>query len=352
VDHLGKIDMADPASTAGLAKLAKTIFTLGLGPLLEPWQRKRLGIADAHNHLRIKLADARAEKHIEAIREGTKTYDPKSGELRDVRTVELQSLTTPDSAGLSTELHQFLLGAHALSEADNVRKALNTTAAINFAADELESTPDTPISDEPVDHDWFIRWRQGAEEVGKVEMQRLWGKLLARETRAPGEFSLQTLGVLRSLSPADAQLIGRLMPFVINSRAVLNDLDCLEKNGLNFDALVLLEGLGTIPTIQPFTSREYKWGVHPKLRAAALDFPGEMGLLVFARDGEDAVKIPDLGLTRVGRDLMKLGEFTDPPMTYIQKAADAFKTTASKVQLGRKTKNSDGTYSLGAIQDL
>src|ERR1700741_2110494 len=111
--------MPEPGSAIGTLKLIETILSLGLAPLLEPWQKKRIGIADAHNHIRLKLADAQADKLIEDIRAGRKIYDAESGKIVSARgDEEVTSLAR--SAQISSDAAGFFLRSRALRDADDL----------------------------------------------------------------------------------------------------------------------------------------------------------------------------------------------------------------------------------------
>jgi uncharacterized repeat protein (TIGR03899 family) len=62
-----------------------------------------------------------------------------------------------------------------------------------------------------VDPDWMSRFIDLAEGVSGREMQALWSRVLAREVRDPGSFSVRSLEVLKSLTRTEAQNFGALV---------------------------------------------------------------------------------------------------------------------------------------------
>lgn len=92
----------------------------------------------------------------------------------------------------------------------------NLAANLRVAQGVLQSTPDDQISDEPVDPDWFARWRREAKSIGNPELQFLWGRVLAEETKLPSRISLRTLDVLKNISQREASLFRQAGKFVIS----------------------------------------------------------------------------------------------------------------------------------------
>lgn len=65
-------------------------------------------------------------------------------------------------------------------------------------------------SDEPVDIDWFTRFRITAQDVSNAEMKDLWAKILAGEVAQPNSYSLRTLEVVKNLSKEDAEIFRKV----------------------------------------------------------------------------------------------------------------------------------------------
>lgn len=95
-------------------------------------------------------------------------------------------------------------------------EAHNLHANLAIAADVLKGTPDDQVSDEPVNPDWFARWRREAQIIGNEEMRQIWGRILAEEIKKPRTFSYKTLDVLKNITPQDADIFCRMASFNIN----------------------------------------------------------------------------------------------------------------------------------------
>lgn len=72
-------------------------------------------------------------------------------------------------------------------------------------------------SEEPVEQGWINRFFDSVADVSNEDLQKLWGQLLAGETKKPGSFSLKTLDILKNLRPQDAQLFQSILPFTIKN---------------------------------------------------------------------------------------------------------------------------------------
>lgn len=65
-----------------------------------------------------------------------------------------------------------------------------------------------------MDGDWISQFINKAKRVYRKDMQGLWAKILAGETQKPGSFSLMTLHIVSTLTPADAEAFTNLCAFV------------------------------------------------------------------------------------------------------------------------------------------
>jgi hypothetical protein len=345
--------LTEPVS-AGFGKLLATLLTGGLGPLFAPMQSRRMGLAEAHNHLRKRLADAQADKDIEEIKAGRKFYDPRKGELLDVQTPARVVEQPPAIELSSASVQNFLNDISSVRVADELKRTKNLFTAIDFAREEIEQESEVPLSDDPVDPDWFEKWRLGAESISRQDILRIWGRLLGKEVRAPGSFHLRTIEALRTLTSSDAELITKVLAFAIGGQTLLRDLVCFSRNGIGFGELMELEEIGILGSVDAGSGREMKWGVDKFSFSVGIPFGGELGLLVVLPADSPAVKVPSIPLTRVGRELYSLGTFVDPPIDYIQEVANSIKrdNAGAMVQLSRKSQNPNGSMSLIGWKEL
>lgn len=122
-------------------------------------------------------------------------------------------------------------------------EAHNLNATVAIAADILKDTPDDQVSDEPVNPDWFARWRREAQVIGDEEMRQLWGHILAEEVKTPHTISLKTLDILKNITAKDAQLFCKVVRFRINE---LIPLDPAPLGDYNLSNLLKLQELNLV----------------------------------------------------------------------------------------------------------
>lgn len=93
-----------------------------------------------------------------------------------------------------------------------LRKQTNIESVLSNAYNHLENEP--PVTDDPIDPDWLIRFFNSVEDISNQQMQYLWGKILAGEIKHPNSFSMRTLNVLKNLTQSEAELFMRISPYI------------------------------------------------------------------------------------------------------------------------------------------
>jgi hypothetical protein len=176
---------------------------------------------------------------------------------------------------------------------------------IAMAEEEASAVADEDVSDEPVDRDWFTRWRANAEEVRDEEIRSLWARILAGEVQRPGRFSLHTLDFMRRLSREDAELIARLAPFVTAERDLFlrhGDLDpVLAKYQLRVHELMELQNLGVLSGVGGNLSKDLDI-------ESTVTFRFQNKIIRADRPPARLI-LPLAGVTKVGAQVMSLGNF-------------------------------------------
>jgi Protein of unknown function (DUF2806) len=327
-----------------VAKIWKTIADNGIGGLLSPWQTKRLGKARTEVRRNDILILAQARRDAAEIAAGRKSIDA-AGRLIDTkpalalsdheRPVDTADTTT---SSLPTETVSLLEHLKAISTRREMDRALNIAMIVAKAEEEAESIGDVPISDKPVDPDWFARWRVNSEDVSNDEMQRLWARILAGETKEPGSFSLHTLDFIRRLSKDDAAQIEKLAPFV-SGRHVFHDgphtgeIDkILEGKGLSLGMLIELQDLGVMSGIEALGFATQFRSIHTHEFFQAIRFQNK-ALIITAEDPTKILEMFVYGITKVGSQVISLGRFA-PNMDYVLQVGRAIITRGFHVKLG------------------
>ena len=103
-----------------------------------------------------------------------------------------------------------------------------------------------------MDDDWIANFFDKCRIISDKEMQSLWSRVLAGEANTPGTYSKRTVNFVSELDKNDANLftklcrfcwnIGYMVPLVFNFEA-----EIYNRNGIDFDALRHLEGIGVLP---------------------------------------------------------------------------------------------------------
>lgn len=173
-------------SCKGLGKLAELI----LGPCFR------------EKEYRDSLRKAQARTDAKAVEDGRIAFDGKK---------LIPAAPLPDISPTA------LLLVGQAKEAQNINDSLSSAAAI------LKDMPDANISDEPVDPDWFTRWRREASAIGNAELQGIWGRILAEEVKTPNSISLRTLDILKNITLREAQQFLDIVPFVLDDIFVCSE---------------------------------------------------------------------------------------------------------------------------------
>ncbi|MGZ3321589.1 MAG: DUF2806 domain-containing protein, partial [Xanthobacteraceae bacterium] len=186
-----------------------------------------------------------------------------------------------------------------------LERAINIRETIAMAEIEASAIADESVSEEPVDPDWFTRWRANAEEIQDDEMRSLWARILTGEAQKPGRFSLHTLDFMRRLSKEDAALIARVAPFVSG-----RDLFCKHQA---LEDLLASRGLG-IPERMELQYLGVMSGVDGLLRKNLLITRDECiryrnRALVVRSSEPKTLELGLIGITTVGAQVMSLGKF-------------------------------------------
>lgn len=123
--------------------------------------------------------------------------------------------------------------------ARNKQKIENVEEIVSKAKQQF--APDEQVSEEPVEKDWMTRFLNIAEEVSDVDMQEIWGRVLAGEIKKPKSYSLRTLEVLRHLSKEEAALIMK-----VSNYQVALDLLSTEDFAVSLIDRITLDDIGVI----------------------------------------------------------------------------------------------------------
>lgn len=314
-----------------LIKLWETITEGGIGSLLSPWQIVRTG--NARNQVRRDelLMLAQAEADIADIRAGRKRLASDGG-LRLI--VEAQGSFTSDKAGAEIaapiiNLSQKAIQSNAVQMA---REEINANKAIIFAEEMLIDDSNEP-SEKSVDQDWLHAWREYAGKVSAIDLQRLWGNILAGEIKSPGSCSLRTLDFIKALSKEEAERISKLASYVVCNEFIARDLSAhLTSRGISFDDLLFAQELGVISSVEAIGMTKFFNSLVPGRYLVTLPAGGKV-LVVEHENIDKKLQLSVYLVTAVGQQVLRLGKFS-PDIEYLQLLGKQIAKQGYKVRFG------------------
>ncbi len=213
------------------------------------------------------------------------------------------------------------------------RKQLNLERVTQSAADNLVN--EESVSADPVEDEWATRFFDYAEDISNVEMQNLWGKILAGEIKKPKSYSLRALDLLRNLSTEEAEVFIKYASHAIRSGPstfVLNFTDeniLQEKFKFNFSDRLLLEELGLL------AANDLSFTIS-KTEASADKVVFIVGNTIIVQ--EKIANMPEqqlrvLVFTKIGQELLQLVSI-DPPIDYLQLLANKLDRQFGAIKYG------------------
>ena len=231
-----------------------------------------------------------------------------------------------------------------------VRQTLNLRQIAVYAEEEAETVQPEGVSDSPIDTDWLTRWRGGAADVSSEELQRLWARLLAGETRQPGSYTLRTIEFLKVLSKQDAVFIASIGSLCIEGNLVrgvgnwAQGTGALERYGLTLGHIIALQHLGVISGAETVFTIKINKDKNP-LVTDRLDVGlrcQKKALRVKNEDANASFSISVYPLTQIGIQVLSLGKF-DPNIEYLEEIGHAINGLSGyKVTIGDVKDAPDG----------
>ncbi len=237
---MADITLKVPALDKLLDYLASGVGAIA-GPLLAPWRASREGKA------RIITAEMGAKvRQVQAAKENSTSQLIAKAQNEAREYVSTSDVLEPDG-GIESNIIRNAVKFQAKKRVMNVR------AIADHAAEELK---DKEVPDHDPDPDWIARFFDGAQDVSSEELQKLWGKILAGEVKSPGQTSLRTLAILRSMTQQEAKNFSDLMRFRIDTFIFIEGLgkmldgrSNLMSQMIHFSHIGLLGGFGAIQKI-------------------------------------------------------------------------------------------------------
>lgn len=327
-------------------KMWESLVDKGIGGLLRPRQIRKEGSAAVDVRVEEKLRLAQAEQHAQAILRGEATLEGNTVVMLPSRSsIEVLPPSNPTITS-DTSITEKIISA---STADAIRKEVNIAKAILEAEAELENDSSLP-PEQPINDDWLYRWRDYASEVSSEELQSMWGKVLAGETKAPGSFSLRTMDFLRNVSQKEAQDIAKLAPYVIGNM-IYRDQKHFDQVGLPFGLFISMQELGILSGVEAL-------GIRQNFNSSYLGkyvrtFVAKSRILIIEHD--DAAKtasIPIFLITPKGEEILRLCKDSSIDELYLRKLGTHLIRDGFKVILATVTSVENGTVTFNNQENL
>lgn len=304
-----------------LTKLVETLEK-GIGAYGKPWQIKREEAARTEARRNDLLILAHAGKDAEEIRAGRMGIDENGQLIALPAPTDSPKLPAPDDnapIGFVTVPSQDATGTQELFQAhqrDTVarefERSINLRKIGVYAQDEAEEMKADPVSEEPIDPDWFARWRNNAQDVSREEMQRLWARLLAGEVRQPGSYSAHTMDFLARMSKNDADLLARLASLKTVKYIFSKAEKCLAALGIGFEEILYLSDIGILNGVTGAGGIAWNLTPLPFEGKQAIVIPYGPFALVFMSDSNtNTVKVPVYSVSVVGQEILNLAYFSE-----------------------------------------
>lgn len=271
-----------------VARLWETIVDKGIGNLLRPWRVLREDQA-ALELRRQELAElAGVQRRVSqseaepAAGANTRQADPSQG--------------LGESAVVAIAQRNFKVEA--------VRKEVALAYAV-VRAEQTLLTDETEPSTNAVSDNWLLRWREGAAGVSSEELHTIWGRVLAAEVKAPGQFTLRGLEFIRNLTPDEARAIDKLSAFAVEN-FILHNSKGLDAAGVNMDVLSEMQNIGVLTGVQPSAMTARIRSMANDRFYCALRCPGSTMLAVMADDAAKICALTVHFISGIGRQVMNL----------------------------------------------
>ena len=221
-----------------------------VGKLYEPHHIRAISRAETDAKIDREKRLAAHEQQKKALYSGKMELD------KNLDLIEVQPEPETAEPQNTDNQHEFLQTAEQQYRKVLLKRAINLQTAAYFAIEHAihseetknnaQEQASTSRDESQVDDDWISKWRNGAQDVSKEHMQRLWGRLLAGEAASPGTYSLHTLDLLQKLTVHDAELINRIAPYCVDQWIPKFADNSEFENNLNFEELLYLNELGLL----------------------------------------------------------------------------------------------------------
>ena len=323
-----------------LDKLWETLFGRGVSGLVAPSELRRRSLDRRAIRARELREVAKVLREMQQIVEGRLRIDSE-GRLREAADDELITGVKMSSVIVKSgeddpidelDTAQMLTRARREGAIRAVRRELGIRHIAILTEEECRNLPLEDISKVPVDADWLVRWRDGAQDAVSVSLKRYWARLLAGEVLRPSTYSVRTMEFLRTISRADLETLQICARFCFEGFIYRNPAQYFSPQ-LHQPMFEQLEELGLLRGVY---GRPESWTLTASGEGDDFQFilPCH-NKAVFLEGGsaEDDHRIPVFRLTRFGREVFSLCQ-VDADTAYLLAVASELKKRGFQIRLG------------------
>lgn len=286
----------------------------------------------------IKFEGKPLEKLIDVISKGIGTlYKPRAiRKEADSKAYEIEIIEQAKSKaiaeGKELEAETYLrIQERLLFNETERQKSIDNV--VEIAAEQLKNEDN--ISQEPVDKDWSKRFFNIVQDISDEEMQSLWGRILAGETKQPNSYSKRTLELLKNLSKNEAEIFTKFAELkVVAANCVIwnNDNGTFLKNEFNitFNDRLLMTELGLISSKN---NLEFSFPPTKTHKSTNVLEYGNKGIVLHREENTPKQGIQVLVFTKTGIELSKLIE-PKANLNYIKQICGSFANPKVKIEYG------------------
>jgi hypothetical protein len=259
----------------------------------------------------IKFEGKSLEKLIEVISNGIGTYyRPKSmrkeadSKAYAIETIErAKSKAIAEGKEIEAETYLRIQERTLFKELERQKSIDNV---VEIAANQLKDEDN--ITEEPVNKDWSKRFFNIVQDISDEDMQTIWGRILAGETKTPNSYSLRTLEFLKNLSKNEAEIFTKFAKIKLNSGKdyfICNeDSKFLESEfNIKFTDKLLMVELGLILSKD---SLEYGFNATQQSSITNAIHCGNKAIILRRKPNMPKQSISILVFTKIGIDIAKL----------------------------------------------
>lgn len=259
----------------------------------------------------IKIDGKPLEKLIDVISKGIGTvYRPKAiRKEADAKAYEIEVIERAKSKALAEGKEIDADTYERIQERilhKETKRQNNIDNVTQIAAEQLSQ--EQTVSNESVNDDWTTRFFNIVEDISDVEMQNLWGRILAGEVKQPQSYSLRTLELLKNLNKRDAEVFMKFAnlaytsngtSFILNFK---NEKLLEDKYKIHFGDRLLLEELGLLTA----NVLQYRLLATKGKSVQTVFTISNVCIVVDRKENLPEQQLQVLVFTKIGQELLKL----------------------------------------------